>query len=87
MGPGTRPCRARSKDTDANISAECSVRAVQQQIDKLRKQVEEQTGTANDDTATSPRPSTPQKRKTGKDNGTPKTPSKKTKGDDEKSTA
>ncbi|PLB42641.1 uncharacterized protein BDW47DRAFT_121743 [Aspergillus candidus] len=66
---------------------ECSVRAVQQQIDKLRKQVEEQNGAANDDAATSPKPSTPSKRKSGKDNGTPGAPSKKTKGGQEKGTA
>ncbi|PLN79509.1 hypothetical protein BDW42DRAFT_195099 [Aspergillus taichungensis] len=66
---------------------ECSVRAVQQQIDKLKKQVEEQNGAADGDPATSSKPSTPSKRKSGKDDGTPGTPSKKTKGGQEKATA
>ena len=63
------------------------MRAVQQQIDKLRKQVDEHDGAANGDATTSPKPSTPSKRKSGKDNGTPGTPSKKTKGGQEKATA
>ncbi|PKY05069.1 hypothetical protein P168DRAFT_304150 [Aspergillus campestris IBT 28561] len=75
------------KELSEYMGPECSVRAVQQQIDKLRKQVEEQDGAANGDAATSPKPSTPSKRKYGKDNGTPGTPSKKTKGGQEKGTA